>query len=132
MKKLAACIMALCVAAVLAGCGDSAREQAPSKTLDVGSLLGAPVAEAVIKAEGKELRITDGDTVREVVEAIERVEFQRSGDADINAPGAVSVTVELRAESETAAVTFPCCLFEGDVYSAGAESVKLFGKYFER
>ena len=132
MKKMVAYVLVLCAIIALAGCGKSQDESSESKPLDLSLVLSDSVTEIVIKASGEERHITESNRIKEVVDTVKQIEFKQSKDGDINAPGAISVTVDLYTESGTTTITLPCYLYEGNVYSAGVDSIKLFGKYFEQ
>lgn len=103
----------------------------PAIPLDIHSILHAPVSEVVIIMEGKEKQITDSETINEVVSALEHTEFRLSENEDLNKPGAVSVSIDVIMESDTATITLPYYLYEGNVYRAGTGSIKPFGKYID-
>lgn len=103
----------------------------PAIPLDIHSILHAPVSEVVIIMEGKENQITDSETINEVVSALEHTEFRLSENEDLNKPGAVSVSIDVIMESDTATITLPYYLYEGNVYRAGTGSIKPFGKYID-
>lgn len=131
MKRTLWFVMSSLLCLLLVGCGTSAGDQDASKTLDLHAMLSSSITEVVITSEGKEIHITDSEKIKEVVSDIESAEFQLSKNANINEPGAVSVTINIIMESETTTLTFPCFLYEGSVYSADVGSINLFDKYFE-
>lgn len=103
----------------------------PAIPLDIHSILHAPVSEVVIIMEGKENQITDSETINEVVSALEHTELCLSENEDLNAPGAVSVSIGVMTGSDTVTITLPCFLYEGHVYRADAASIEPFGKYID-
>ena len=132
MKKMVACVLVLCTIIALAGCGKTQDKSTASKPLDLSLASSDSITEIVIKASGEERHITESNRIKEVVDTVKQIEFKQSKDDDINAPGAISVTVDLCTESGTTTITLPCYLYEGNVYSAGADSIKLFGKFFDQ
>ena len=94
-------------------------------------VLPASLREASVTGSGKTVQITDSETLRELAGTVEGLEFRLSEEADMNEPGAVSVIVDFSAASGTETVTLPYWLHDGRVYSAGADSIRLFGKYLD-
>ena len=134
MKKIVACLLLLCTMIALAGCRKPQEELTASPPerlpLDLRPALSDSVSEIVIWSVGEERRITDSKQVQEMVDAIGRAEFMQDESADMNAPGAVSVIVDVYSGSGTTRITFPYYLYEDTVYNAGAESIQMFDKYF--
>ena len=122
------CLVSLLICFFIASC----KSQSEGNSLDLTTVLPTSAVEIAIKAEGKEVRITDSEGINEVISIISQAEFIQTNSADINAPGANSVSIDVFTESGSVTITFPCYLYESNVYSAGVDSIKLFGKYFEQ
>ena len=91
--------------------------------------LPASVQEIVLSGSGKTVHITDSGTIRELAVAAEALEFRPDPEGDMNKPGAVSLSLDFVTASGTETLTLPYWLRDGAVYSAGADSIRLFGGY---
>jgi hypothetical protein len=104
-------------------------ESAPGPEGTIHPTLPASVQEIVLSGSGKAVHITDSETIREIVGAAENLEFRPDPEGDMNTPGAVSLSLDFITPSGTETLTLPYWLRDGAVYSAGADSIRLFGKY---
>ena len=102
---------------LLPGCG---------KTLDMSKLISSPVKEVVVYTSGKEVRITDQETIDSVAEVIGKSVFKPAAASHLNIPGATSVRVDVVMENGMVTITYPCFQYDGRVYDAGSDSVQDF------
>ncbi len=123
MKKM---IIALLLLLSLSACGKAE----PSEPLDMGALLPEKVTEVRIVGFGETVSLTEQGEVAAVTELLHSIELREDESADISAPGAVSFEVKLIHDGGEFSVTYPVWEYEGRVYSAQPESVKLFEGYF--
>lgn len=138
MKRVFSITLASLFCLLLIGCGNSIEKHdeyscgKPDmiETLDFRATLSFPITEVTILSAGREIHISDSDAINEAVDFICNFEFHLEENLDMDTPGAVSIIVRFFADSEMKELTFPYCLYNGNVYATDAECVLLFEEHF--